>query len=358
MHLVPMQRMETSIQIPPTHMDPMTSHPLSVIVLAAGKGTRMKSEKAKVLHEVFYAPMIHHVLAATLPLRPMQTVVIIGHQKAAVAEVLQSFALTCVVQEEQLGTGHAVLIAEKIITAAADTVMILCGDTPLIQAATLIEMYDRHRHHQAALTLMTTVLDNPTNYGRIISDNTNRIQGIVEQKDADEEQRRIKEINAGIYCVDKTFLFSALKKVGTDNSQGEVYLTDIVKIAVAGELVVEKYQVPSPVDVLGVNSRVELAGAQNELQMRRNRTLMLQGVSMNSPETIRVCSESSIDRDTLLDPLVSISHKSQIGQSCQIGQGAILKNCQIGDKVVIGPYSCLTDCTITAGTTLPPFSKN
>ena len=124
------------------------------------------------------------------------------------------------------------------------------------------------------------------------------------------------------------------------------------------DLVVEKYQAQTPVDVLGVNSRVELAGAQNELQMRRNNALMLQGVSMNNPETISVSPESSIERDTILDPLVSISDGSRIGHSCRIGQGAILKNCQIGDKVIIGPYSCLSDCTVAAGTTLPPFSKN
>lgn len=336
----------------------MTTLPLSIIILAAGKGTRMKSEKAKVLHEVFYAPMIHHVVAATLPLHPLQTAVIIGHQKTAVAHVLGCFDLTCVVQEEQLGTGHAVLVAEKAIRSEADTVMILCGDTPLIQAETLVEMYTRHQQHHATLTLMTTVLENPTNYGRVISDDKNRILGIIEQKDANEEQRRIKEINAGIYCVDKAFLFTALKNVGTDNSQSEVYLTDIVKIAVAEKLIVEKYQVRSPVDVLGVNSRVELAGAQNELQMRRNRALMLQGVSMINPETIRICPASNIAGDTLIDPLVSISNNSRIGQSCRIGQGAILENCQIGDNVVIGPYSCLSDCTVAAGTTLPPFSKN
>lgn len=336
----------------------MTPLPLSVIILAGGKGTRMKSDKAKVLHEVFYAPMIHHVLAATLPLQPLQTVVIIGHQKTAVAEVLRSFAVTCVVQEEQLGTGHAVLIAEQAIIADIDTVMILCGDTPLIQPETLQAMSARHQQNRATLTLMTTVLDNPTNYGRIISDNHNNIMAIIEQKDATEEQRQIKEINAGIYCVDKSFLFRALKKVGTNNSQGEVYLTDIVHIAVADKLVVEKFQVPLPIEVLGVNSRVELAGAQHELQMRRNNGLMLQGVSMNNPETIRVCPESTIARDTLLEPLVSIGEKSRIGQSCRIGQGTLLSNCHIGDKVVIGPYSCLSGCTVAAGTTLPPFSKN
>ncbi len=317
----------------------------------------MKSDKAKVLHEVFYAPMIHHVINATLPLHSLQTVIIIGHQKNDVERALLSFTVTCVVQEEQLGTGHAVLIAEKAISAEADTVMILCGDTPLIQAETLREMYSCHQKRRATLTLITTVLDNPTNYGRIVSDSNNKIQGIVEQKDATVEQRRIKEINAGIYCVDKAFLFSALKKVGTDNSQGEVYLTDIVKLAVEENLPVEKYLAQSPVDVLGVNSRVELSGAQNELQMRRNRTLMLQGVTINNPETVSVSPESSIERDTILDPLVSISDGSRIGHSCRIGQGTILHDSKIANNVIIGPYSCLSGTTVAAGTILPPFSK-
>lgn len=336
----------------------MPTSPLSVIILAAGKGTRMKSDKAKVLHEVFYAPMVHHVISATIALHPLQTVIIVGHQKNAVEEALQSFTVNCVVQEEQLGTGHAVLVAENGIIAEAETIMILCGDTPLIRSETLQEMYSCHRQQHAALTLMTTVLDDPTNYGRIVSDRNNKIQGIVEQKDTTEEQGQITEINAGIYCVEKKFLFSALKKVGTDNSQGEVYLTDIVKLAVESGLVVEKYQAQTPVDVLGVNSRIELASAQGELQMRRNRTLMLQGVTMNNPETICVSPESSIENDTILEPFVSISESSRIGRSCRIGQGAILKNCQIGENVNIGPYSCLSGFTAATGSTLPPFSKN
>lgn len=336
----------------------MTSHPLSVIILAAGKGTRMKSDKAKVLHETFYAPMVQHVINATLPLHPLQTVIIIGHQKNDVKKALHSFPVTFVVQEEQLGTGHAVLVAEKAINKEAGTVMILCGDTPLIQTETLQEMYSCHQTRQATLTLMTTLLDNPTNYGRIVSDKDNKIQGIVEQKDATTEQRQIKEINAGIYCVDKTFLFEALKKVDTDNSQGEMYLTDIVKLAVEENFAVEKYRAQSPVDVLGVNSRVELAGAQKELQMRRNRILMLQGVTINNPETVSVSPESSIERDTILDPLVSISDRTTIGHSCRIGQGTVLQNCKIANNVIIGPYTCLSGSTVVAGTTLPPFSKN
>jgi len=336
----------------------MTTLPLSVIVLAAGKGTRMKSDKAKVLHEVFYAPMVHHVINAISPVNPAQTIVIVGHQKAAVEDSLASFDVTPVVQEEQLGTGHAVLIAENSVIEYADTVMILCGDTPLIKTETLQEMYSQHQKQKSTLTLMTTVLDNPTNYGRIICDDNNQVQGIIEQKDATDEQLKIKEINAGIYCVEKSFLFSALKRVGTDNSQGEVYLTDIVKLAVENGLIVGKFVVHTPLDVLGVNSRVELADAQNELQMRRNRLLMLQGITMNTPETISVSPESSIEKDTILDPGVHISEGCRIGQFCRIGHGSILKNCHIGDKAIIGPYSCLVDCTVAGGTTLSPFSKD
>jgi bifunctional UDP-N-acetylglucosamine pyrophosphorylase/glucosamine-1-phosphate N-acetyltransferase len=336
----------------------MTTLPLSVIILAAGKGTRMKSDKAKVLHEVFYAPMVHHVLHAILPLNPAQAIVIIGHQKEAVEKALASFDVDFVVQEAQLGTGHAVLVAENAVIDDVDTVMILCGDTPLIKTETLQEMYSNHRKQNSILTLMTTVLENPTNYGRIICDSNNKVQGIVEQKDATCDQLKIKEINAGIYFVEKTFLFSALKMVGTNNNQGEVYLTDIVRLAVENNLIVDKYVVHAPLDVLGVNSRIELADAQNELQIRRNRLLMLQGVSMNNPATISVSPESSIEKDTILDPGVSISDGCRIGRSCRVGQGSILKNCQIGDNAIIGPYSCLVDCTVADGTTLSPFSKN
>lgn len=336
----------------------MTTLPLAVIILAAGKGTRMKSNKAKVLHEVFYAPMVHHVINAILPVNPAQTIVIVGHQREDVETALASFEVTSVVQKEQLGTGHAVLVAENSVIDDADTVMILCGDTPLVKTETLHEMYLHHQEQNSTLTLMTTVLDNPTNYGRILCDSDNQVQGIVEQKDATAEQLKIKEINAGIYCVEKSFLFSALKRIGTNNSQGEVYLTDIVKLAVENGLLVEKFAVHTPLDVLGVNSRVELADAQNELQMRRNRLLMLQGITMNNPETISVSPESSIENDTILDPGVHISEGCRIGKSCRIGQGSILKNCHVGDKVIIGPYSYLVDSTVAAGTTMSPFSKS
>ena len=324
----------------------MSSPSLSIIILAAGKGTRMKSDKAKVLHEVFFAPMVQHVVVAVLPLKPSRTVIVVGHQGQAVEKALQAFPCQFVIQEQQLGTGHAVLAAEQAIEEENCTVMILCGDTPLIRTDTLARMHAAHVKNRATLTLMTTILDNPTNYGRIMTGPEGKVLGIVEQKDASPKQLELKEVNAGIYCVDKTFLFSALQKVDNNNSQQEVYLTDIVKQAVDGGLKVEKFIAPSPTEVLGVNSRVELADAQLELQLRRNRQLMLQGVTIYNPETVAVAPSAIIGRDTVLEAGVRISGESKIGQGCRIGQGAILQNCRVEDRATIGPYSCLTEMNI------------
>ncbi len=336
----------------------MATLALSIVILAAGKGTRMKSSKAKVLHEVFFAPMVQHVVNAVLPLKPTRTVIVVGHQGQDVEKALQAFPCQFVVQEQQLGTGHAVLAARQAIQENNCTVMILCGDTPLIQTETLARMYAAHTKSRASLTLITTILDNPTNYGRILTGPDDQVLGIVEQKDASPEQLQLREVNAGIYCVDKAFLFSALEKVDTNNSQQEVYLTDIVKQAVDGDLKVEKFIAPSPTEVLGVNSRIELADAQFELQIRRNRELMRQGVTIYHPETVAVSEEASIGNDTVLEAGVRITGKSTIGQGTRIGQGVILQKCRIGDRAIIGPYSCLTEITVAADRVIPPFSSD
>lgn len=335
----------------------MTSNAqLSVIILAAGKGTRMKSSKAKVLHQVFFAPMVHHVLQAITPLNPEKTVVIVGHQREAVEKCVAPYSVVTVTQEEQLGTGHAVAIAEQAIPASSNTVMILCGDTPLIRPKTLQEMYATHSNSGADLTVMTTLLDNPTNYGRIITDKDNIILGIVEEKDASTEQKAIREINAGIYCVDKHFLFAALAQVDTNNSQGEVYLTDIVSIAVREARKVEKYVCPQPKDVLGVNSRVELAQAHGELQQRRNVEVMLEGVTIQSPETVSIASSATVGRDSLVKSGVQIHGATVVGEKCVIGNGAILTDCTLGASVEIGPYAVLQGCSIPDNTKVAPFS--
>jgi bifunctional UDP-N-acetylglucosamine pyrophosphorylase / glucosamine-1-phosphate N-acetyltransferase len=330
--------------------------PLFTVVLAAGKGTRMKSALAKVLHEVFYAPMIHHVMRAVQDVQPVKSVIIVGHQRKEVAKAVEGFRSECIIQKDQLGTGHAVLCAESAITDHDGVVMILCGDTPLIKAETLKAMYGQHIDRASVCTIMTTILDDPTNYGRILSNDKGKVLAIVEEKDASAEQRKIPEINAGIYCVNSRFLFDSLKKVGTDNSQGEVYLTDIVSIAVAAGFNVETFENPCAQDVLGVNSRIELALAHKEIQRRRNNQLMLQGVTMHDPDTTVICHTASVDRDTILHPGVRISGNSRIGMSCLIEEGVILHNCTVADRVTIGAYSYLDGITCTSRTVITPHS--
>ncbi len=329
------------------------NEPLSVIILAAGKGTRMKSAKAKVLHEVFYSPMVEHVLNSVNALDVSRTVVVVGHQKETVEERLNSYEVVFAEQKEQLGTGHAVLSAEDALAELTGTVMILCGDTPLIRPEMLSRLFEEHTTAKATVTLVTTLLDDPSNYGRIISDESGNINSIVEHKDASSDELLINEINAGIYCVDKEYLFSTLKNVGTDNSQGEVYLTDIIKMAVEDGLIVKTFVTDNSIDVLGVNSRLELSQAQTELQLRRNMQLMSTGVSMINPETSRISPDSEIGPDSVVEPCVHIQ-ASAVGKGVYIEQGSVLRNCTIEDGSTIGAHSYLANCTIKGNEIISP----
>jgi bifunctional UDP-N-acetylglucosamine pyrophosphorylase/glucosamine-1-phosphate N-acetyltransferase len=251
----------------------MPQKPISALVLAAGLGTRMKSTKAKVLHEVLSEPMIRHVVQTVNSVGFDNVLVIVGHQKEEVMAVLDDFQVSFVVQEEQRGTGHAVLSAENQLQTIGGTVMILNGDVPLISKDSLKQMRAVHQDRKPVLTIMTTQLDDPTNYGRILRTKQGQVQAIIEEKDASPEQKKINEINAGIYCADVSFLFETLHKVGTDNSQGEIYLTDIVRIAIEMGQRVEIFSGATAEEVLGVNSKVELAAANDYLQKKKNSKL-------------------------------------------------------------------------------------
>ncbi len=238
------------------------------IILGAGKGTRMKSSKAKVLHEVFSVPMIHHVLASLSPLDLLETVVVTGHQAEAVEESLAEHDVVFARQVEQLGTAHAVLAAEKFFKTYDGTVMILCGDTPLIRSSTLEHMLNEHGTSGSTMTVMSTILDNPTNYGRIIVGPDNEVLRIVEEKDATPAEKKIREVNAGVYCVESGFLRDGLSRVGSENSQREFYLTDLVGIAIELGHTVNRFLCSDPAEVLGVNSPLELAEADSLLRLR------------------------------------------------------------------------------------------
>lgn len=331
--------------------------PLAVVILAAGKGTRMKSSRAKVLHEVFYRPMLHHVLDAALPLQPEKTIVIVGHQKEAVEAVLSDYDVVCCEQTEQNGTGHAVLSARQALAGFTGNVMILCGDSPLLLPEHLADMLDVHQAKNSRLTIMTTVLEKPTNYGRIISDTSGKVQAVVEEKDASEEQRKIKEINAGIYLSNADFLFDALDRVTTDNSQGEMYLTDIVEIGVQDGLAVEKYEHPHPDHVLGVNSKIELSQAHAEIQRRRNIDLMAQGVTMLDPSSISIAPTVSVGGGCHLTARITVTGSGSIGSGCTIEPGVCIDNATIGNSVVIGANTVISNCTVDNNQSIEPLTR-
>lgn len=314
----------------------MSGQNVSVLILAAGKGTRMKSARAKVLHEISFKPMLHHVLDAVKPLSIWKIVVVTGHQAAEVEASCAGYPVEFARQTEQLGTGHAVLAAADNLASHPGVVFILCGDTPLITTDTLQGMLSIHLREERHLTVMTTIVDDPTNYGRIITNDQGAVEAIVEEKDASPDQREICEINAGIYCVNTDFLFTALKEVGTDNKQGEIYLTDIVSIAHTGGRAVHKFVCADSREVLGVNSRLELARAHAIMQQRMSESFMAEGVTFYRPDTTSIDPRVAIGRDTIVHANVSLVGSTTIGENCTIDSFSSLIDCRLGDNVVIG----------------------
>nr|MBF0222945.1 NTP transferase domain-containing protein [Desulfobulbaceae bacterium] len=312
------------------------------VVLAAGKGTRMKSDMAKVLHVVFFAPMVNHVIDMLQQITLEKIVVVTGHQHKRVEESLSHYDVVFARQKEQLGTGHAVLSAQPYLRSGKGTVLILCGDTPLVKAETLKSMLAEHESKGAALSVMTTILSDPTNYGRVITDDSGSVLKIVEEKDASVDERLVQEVNAGIYCVELDFLFGALQKVGTDNAQGEVYLTDIVQIACNEGRQVTKFLCGDPLEITGVNSRVELAVAHKILQQRRNRDLMLQGISMYDPETTCIEPSVSVGQDTLIYGNCHLSGATTIGAGVTIEPFVNLHDRTIGDGCLVKSFTYAT----------------
>lgn len=314
---------------------------ISAVILAAGKGTRMKSRKAKVLHEIFFKSMINHVVDAVLPLNLNEIIIVTGHEGDAVEEHLAGYNLKFTRQKNQIGTGDAVKSAEKVLSTESEMVLILCGDTPIITTKTLQQMISLHSVSSSMLTVMTTILEKPDNYGRIISDSRNNILRIVEEKDASPEERQIKEVNTGIYIVEKSLLFSSLKRVDNDNIQGEIYLTDIVGVAHKTGVMVHKFVCPDPMETMGVNSRLELSEAGERLQKFRNLELMENGVSIETPSTTFIDPKVKIGVDSIISSNVYISGKSILGKNCFVQPFCKIHDCIIGDGVTINSFSDL-----------------
>ena len=327
-----------------------------VVVLAAGQGTRIKSARPKVLHRVAGTPMIAHVLEGARALKPHSVTVVVGHQADAVKSALsQLTGLTYVVQEPQLGTGHALLTTEAALKGASGTVVLLSGDVPLLPPKTLQELLDHHHSTGAAATVVTAVLDKPHGYGRIVRSGE-RIARIVEERDATPAERDIREINSGIYAFALDGLFDAVRAIASENAQREYYLPDLVAILRQLGRRVETMTIANPDEIRGINSRAELAEVSRIVRQQKNNELMEAGVTIEDPATTYVDRSVAIAADTILHPCVSLEGRTTIGAGCEIHSGARIIDSRIGDRVTILNHCVITGSTIANDVSIGPFA--
>ena len=317
---------------------------LTAVILAAGKGTRMKSKLPKVLHKVGGHPMLEHVMDAVEAAGCRDNVVVIGHGAELVRELVGDRARIAL-QAEQLGTGHAVLQAADTLKDFTGTVMILCGDTPLLEADELEKFYAEHVKSGAAATVMSALMDEPFGYGRILRDANGDVAGIVEQKDASEEQKQIKEINTGNYCVEAPLLFEVLRTLGNDNAQGEYYLTDVLaKLRAMGKKVGGVITADSEM-IMGVNSRRQLAEAESVMRRRIAERHMDDGVTIMDPASTFIEKSVKIAPDTVIYPNTWLQGETVIGEDCEIGPNVRLENVKVADGCRV-EFTHVHDCEL------------
>ena len=323
------------------------------IVLAAGKGTRMKSDKPKVVHEVLYKPMINHVVDELKALGVDETIVVVGHGADQVKAIVDG--VTFVEQKEQLGTGHAVLQAKDVLADREGMTLVLNGDAPLIRKETLKEFMTYHQEHQNYATIMSADCDVSTHYGRIIKD-SGQVKGIVEFKDLLDSQKDITEMNTGEYCFDNQALFKALSQVTNDNAQNEYYLTDVIGIMNQQGLKVDAYKIDDFNEVGGINDRIALAESTQFLRDRINREHLLNGVTIVDPANTYIGRDVVIGQDTIIGPGCIIKGKTVIGSHCHIGPYCEFTNMEIHDQVEI-KFSVLSDSIIENGVDIGPYAR-
>ncbi|MEA2204056.1 MAG: bifunctional UDP-N-acetylglucosamine pyrophosphorylase / glucosamine-phosphate N-acetyltransferase [Blastocatellia bacterium] len=340
---------------------PDANKPLDVLIMAAGLGTRMRSGKAKVLHQLDGRSLVVHVCRAAAALEPRRIYIVVGHQSEEVAAVVarefKSENVTFVQQAEQRGTGDAVMAAREALAHSGSTVMVLSGDVPLVRSETLAALLEHHKAAGASCTILSVKLDNPTGYGRLVRDYSGRFEKIVEQKDATDEERQIREINAGLYCFEATALFQALAQVEPSNQQGEYYLTDVPAILRASGQGVSIYLHGEAREVSGINTRAELAEFENLLRRGAIRRLMMEGgVTFIDPSHAYISGDAKIGRDTVIYPGVSIEGNSEIGEGCEIRSGSRITNSRIGNGVVVKDHCVIVDSEVADDCAVGPFA--
>jgi bifunctional UDP-N-acetylglucosamine pyrophosphorylase / glucosamine-1-phosphate N-acetyltransferase len=328
------------------------------LILAAGLGKRMQSKWSKLLHPIAGRPMVRHVVEATRGAGVTRTVVVIGNQADEVRQAVgdRDKKVAFAFQKEQLGTGHAVLCAERQMQGHRGDVLILNGDLPALKPETLKSFVLYHRAHGAPLSLLTTVIPDPRGYGRVIRNYGGDVSRVVEEADAGPEERATQEINCGIYCVDFGALFRPLRRATRNNAQGEIYVTDLVELLRKEGRKVAAYRHPDPKEVLGVNDRVELAAAARALYRRKAESLMAAGVTLLDPDTTYIDTQVEIGRDCVIEPGVMILGDCQVGAEARIGVGTRIVDTSVGAGTEILPYCVITSSRIGRGCRLGPFA--
>lgn len=331
---------------------------LAVIIMAAGKGTRLKSKRPKVLHEIGGQSLLSHVItAATQLVLPDDVYVVIGHEAERVKNAVGHTGVQFVLQAEQLGTGHAIQRAAPYI-GDYDQIIVLSGDVPLIRTETIRKLRDFHLEHNASMTILTTFPENPFGYGRVLRKAINHVEvtAIVEQKALTPEQEKIKEINSGIYAFKTDDLLSHLNELKTNNAHGEYYLTDMAGLLVSAKKKVAAVATEQPEEVLGANTIAELVALDSALRMETANRLMAAGVTIFKPETCLIDSQVQIAPDTIIEPFVQILGKTRIGENCRIRSYSVIENSHIGHDVLVRPGCIIADSHIGNCALIGPYS--
>jgi bifunctional UDP-N-acetylglucosamine pyrophosphorylase / glucosamine-1-phosphate N-acetyltransferase len=328
----------------------------AVVIMAAGKGTRLKSNRAKVLHEIGGRPLLAHVIEAAQKVVPARDIyVVIGHQAENVRAAVEAMGVQFVLQAEQRGTGHAIMSARRHVAPYAN-ILVLSGDVPLIRPETIQEVRDFHLAHKAAMTVLTAEPPDPSGYGRVIRSGGDRIKAIVEQKALSKAQQKAREINSGIYAFATRPLFANIDRLTTKNSQGEFYLTDMASLLNKIRAKVLARKAKDAAEILGANTLAELAALDQELRARKSNQLMANGVAIYRPETCVIDSAVEIGADTVVEPFVQILGRTRIGSGCRIRSFSVISDSEIADAVVVRPGCIIDQSQIGQGALLGPYS--
>src|SRR3984957_16902244 len=335
----------------------MKAKDTAIVLLAAGKGTRMRSDLAKVLHRAGGLSLVEHVVHACQPLKPIQLLVVVGHQGEEVSAVVTALGAQTVLQQPQRGTGHAMQIARRAIRKSANFAIVVPGDAPLLRTETLAALLDTHRRGEAAATILTAELNDPTDYGRILRDSEGRVQAIVEEKSATPEQRAIREVNSSIYCFTLAKLWPCLNALRPENAHRELYLTDAIALLRARNERVLAQIAPDPNEILGCNTRAGLADVDRIFRARKSADIMNAGTTIYLPETVVIDPEVVVGTDTVIEPCVELLGKTRIGARCVVRTGSVLHDAQLADEVVIEAHTTIQASRLARGATVGPFAR-